>query len=74
MKVLPVKNFISKYLIVSVMLLTTPHLAFADEQNDSGLVQKSWFVEEVSKSLSETDGFYDADTGATVSSRHWSVF
>ncbi|CAI8363941.1 MAG: Uncharacterised protein [Rhodospirillaceae bacterium] len=67
MKVITVKNFISlNTLILSVILLTTPHLAFADEQNDGGLVQKSWFVEgRYQKSLSETDGFYDADTGAT---------
>ena len=67
MKVIPVKNFISRNtLILSVILLTTPHLAFADDQNDGGLVQKSWFVEgKYQKSLSETDGFYDADTSAT---------
>ena len=67
MKVIPVENFISRStLILSVILLTTPHLAFADEQNDGGLVQKSWFVEgRYQKSLSETDGFHDADTGAT---------
>ena len=67
MKVIPVKNFISRNtLILSVMLLTTPHLAFADDQNDGGLVQKSWFVEgRYQKSLSETDGFRDADTSAT---------
>ena len=41
MKVIPVKNFISRNtLILSVMLLTTPHLAFADDQNDGGLVQR----------------------------------
>ena len=64
MKVIPVKNFISlNTLILSVMFLSTPHLAFADEQNDGGPVQKSWFVEgRYQKSLSETDGFYDADT------------
>ena len=63
MKVIPVKNFIFRNtLILSVMLLTTPHLAFADDQKDGGLVQKSWFVEgRYQKSLSETDGFYDAD-------------
>lgn len=52
------------------MLLTTPHLAFADAQNDGGLAQKSWFVEgRYQKSLSETDGFFDADTsgGGVVS-------
>jgi len=67
MKVIPVKNFIAlNTLILSVMLSATPHLAFADEQNDGGVVQKSWFVEgRYQKSLSETDGFSDADTGAT---------
>ena len=63
MKVVPVKNFISRnILILSVILLATPHLAFADNQNDGGLAQNSWFVEgRYHKSLSETDGFYDAD-------------
>lgn len=48
------------------MLLTTPHLAFADAQNDGGLLQKSWFVEgRYQKSLNETDGFNDAATDNT---------
>lgn len=71
MKVIPLKNFISRNtLILSVMLLTTPHLAFADAQNDGGLAQKSWFVEgRYQKSLNETDGFNDtaADNTRVVS-------
>lgn len=62
MKVIFVTNFISRNaLILSVMFLTAPHLAFADDQNDGGVPQKSWFVEgRYQKSLSETDGFNDA--------------
>ncbi|MDA7648660.1 hypothetical protein N8746_04170, partial [Alphaproteobacteria bacterium] len=53
-------------LILSVMFLTTPHLAFADAHNDGGLLQKSWFVEgRYQKSLNETDGFFDAATDNT---------
>ncbi|MDA9194267.1 hypothetical protein N9P08_03395 [Alphaproteobacteria bacterium] len=67
MKVIPLKNFISRNtLILSVMLLTAPHLAFADAQNDGGLTLKSWFVEgRYQKSLYETDGFNDAATDNT---------
>jgi hypothetical protein len=67
LKVISVKNFISRStLIIAVMLLTTPHLALADDQNEVGLTQNSWFVEgRYQKSLSETDGFNDAATDDT---------
>ena len=60
-------NFISRnILILSVMLLTAPQLALADDQNDGGLALKSWFVEgKYQKSLSEVDGFNDAATDNT---------
>ena len=67
MKVIPLKNFISRNtLILSVMLLTTPHLAFADAHNDGVLAQKSWFVEgRYQKSLNEATGWNDAATDNT---------
>ena len=67
MKVIPLKNFISRNtLILSVMLLTTPHLAFADAHNDGVLAQKSWVLEgRYQESWSETDGFHDAETDNT---------
>ena len=67
MKVMPVQNLFSRNaLILSVMLSTTPHLASADDQNDGGSVQKSWFLEgRYQESLSETDGFNDAETDNT---------
>jgi len=63
MKVILMKNVFSlNALILSVMLLTTPYLAFANDQNDGGLTKKSWFVEgRYQKSLSETDGFNDTE-------------
>ena len=67
MKVIPLKNFISRNtLILSVMLLTTPHLAFADAHNDGVLAQKSWFVEgRYQKSLNEATGWNDEATDNT---------
>ncbi|MDB3879940.1 porin family protein [Alphaproteobacteria bacterium] len=67
MKVVPLKNFNSQnILIVSVMLMIAPHLAFAGDQNDGESSHKSWFVEgRYQKSLSEADGFNDTTSDNT---------
>lgn len=61
------RNFISlSTFIFSMMLVTAPHFAFADDQNDGVSPQGSWFVEgRYQKSLYESDGFKDGATDNT---------